>query len=1005
MKKIIISILEDGQDAQERAQRAAQLEQELKQSAPTCQVETVYAGPQVVFALLKRDPDAVIAVGYGPKEIGVMRSLIRPVIWDMYLLDRAQIEPVLASEDGMREMQRALAATNSCLDISEDLALLIEDELKVGLSSHDLPAALAAAAKNTVVIIGAGLGNMIYATPMIRWLSERLNAPVDVIIHDRFDVAVPLFARAEWINRVYPGFEYVTGRRYRLGVSSITAGGYRPPFTAEKMLWVDEQRDYNIEGRFIHETRLNFIDLEAEFDDVPSLMEAIPAPFIRDVTYEHPKGRIVGVASGQKDGSWSNREWPHMQALVDRLLADGWQVRSFGLPDEHLPGAENCTGLPMREALERMAECSYFISYDGGVCHMAEGIGVPTIWLFGSTSLVKNGPYYAHSPALLSRRECGPCLYKADWIRCTDAACMGDITIDQVVATLENMKTQIDTEGYAPQQAAEHTDLLPYEAEALLRPGPDNTLSRRVNERLSLAGWSDATLEYLGLRLLQAGDLVGLSAITDGLRYRYPDSVLGRVLSAIAAQAFPGPSILQDVAGPRPQTITPEDMAALPQALSRTDFSAEHKRTLMVAMLRCLLGNQDRASAGLLLEHLAPVEPFSTKYARLLRSLRHLVDSDSAIDPTDFLDTVNMRMRTIQSSPLESLLEQYAPRLSDPLDVGIETVLDTAFTPHLETVKSGQKELIPVPLQIGTHETVLRHHSPVLILVPHVKVKHAYVGSTSNLIRQQAERLAMIGLRPIVVTMGYDDIVEGWTMRDSITFIQGHPDWSSENWEKLREVFKPDLVLAYGGVEQGLSLPASYDGLVPLSLAGLMDPDGLLREAPAGDSWSPCPSPQLPNAQSADALGAALFVEPDAQPARPAAPISVVVLMPDARDFVPFITVATALPSVTFHVMTPLRHRGIEKNIRMVQPGDLSAQDRANAQLFMQFSTRQAALSAEAITWMEGGRRVLAAADGSTLPDAWLNRITQADAPGAWVHAIQSEATRLKQRALHLLSD
>lgn len=1017
MHKILVCILNDGLERKRRERRGEELAGVLSRSTIPCGVEIVHAAPGVAFGLLSRAPDAIVAVGYGPADLAVLRQLSCPVVWDMQHITDVGVAELFEDEVACNALRQALASAAAFVDVSEAVALAIEDRLCVGLSSHDLTAALPAALKRTVVIVGAGLGNMIYAGPMLRWLSERLNVPIDLVIHNRFDAAVPLFSRAPWLNVVYPGFEYLVGCHYWCAISSVTAGAFRPPFTADRMLWVDEQRDYNVEGRFIHETRLNFLGLEQIFDEVPCLRPNLPPPFIRDFNYVHPGNRIIGVTSGKKEGNWSNREWPHMPALVQRLLGEGWLVRSFGLPDEHVEGAEDFTGLPVREALARMAECSYFISYDGGICHMAEAIGVPTIWLFGPTSLIKNGPYFAHSPALLSRRDCGPCIYKADFVRCNQPECMQDIGIDDVMRELESLRRDIETSGYVPRQARENTDLLSYEAEALFRPGPAAQWPRAGRERTALTGWNVEALESLALRLLGAGDLAGAMAITDTLSGQHLDSVLGRVLSAVVGQAFPGPSMMQSLPQARHERIDHGDLAGLFQVLAERELPLAQRGVLLLAVTRFLACTGDRAGARIVLRSAMNSRRLMKGYSGRIRCLQALMDDDFANGElwegdTAFLDAAAQRMQVVLTESVGQRLGVYAEKLASLLGMTGERVRQAALIPHREMVLNAIPRREPVPLHLGSKTLELHHHDTVLMLAPHVRVKNAVPGSTSNLIVQHATRLAMIGLRPVVVTVGYDDIPEGVAMRDSVTYIQGHRKWKPDEWTTVTEFFSPTLVLAFGGIEDEVALSRDLrEQVISLTLEGLFDSDGLIGDVAANECWSPGARPlkgqQHSSALSADALSSALFVAPEYSATSPPAPLSVNVLLNDARDFLPLVTVITALPAVRFNVRTALRHRGIEKNLRTVSPRLQPGDDWNHASILLQFSTRPSVLAAESIVWAERGRALIAAPTSQT-EGALASQVQSVAAPGdpaGWIQAVQIMAMAIKTRHSMLLHD
>lgn len=1016
MHRILIAVLDDGRDVAARTERARALEASLAMPVTLLDIDVVRAAPGVAFALLEHCPDVIVAVGYKPADVLALGQLACPVLWDMGEVVEAEVASWLAQQSSRRTLRAALAAASGFIDVPESVAFRIEDELKLGITSHRLPSALAAVAKRTIVIIGAGLGNMIYAGSMLRWLSERLKAPLDLVIHNRFDDAVSLFARAPWLNAVYPGFEYLTGRHYHLAVSAVTAGSLRPPFTADRFLWVDQERDYNIEGRFIHETRLNFLGLAEYFDEDPALLSDIPAPFIRDMEYRHPGGRVVGVASGKKGAAWANREWPHMERLVERLKQEGWDLRSFGLPDEYVPDARNLTGIPMRRALEEIGKCSFFISHDGGICHMAEAIGVPTLWLFGPASAVKNGPVYRHSRILSSWRACGPCIYKADWLRCDKPLCMQDITVDLVVQMLEALYAEVKENGYAPVLAPTDTILQRHEVEALIRPGPKSTQENSLRERTSLVSHSASAMERLTLALLEKGDLVGAATMADSLRVQYPQSSLGQTISVVIAQAFPGSTSVRDLGGVPPAEL---ESSSFSELLDGTVVLSEaEKGVLLRAVARYLLQKGDKRRLAMFLRAAIARKPFAAGRLDLIHRLATVLEApglasleaESSAD-IECYSRPHWNMRSVRDTPVVDQLDAYASRLAKLLDLSPEEIRSHSFTPHRARAQAG----VPphsTPLHLGRYQFVLHQRSIVLALVPHVMVKNAVPGSTSSLVLLHMARLAMIGFRPVVVTVGFGDIADGWTMRDSVTFIQAHRRWKASNWASLVEAYPADLIIAYGGIANELDVPSSLKSdLVPVTVDGLFDPTGIYASFSSTESWAPIP-PQPADegneiAISADTVSEALFVLPDRSPSPAAAPLSAIVLLNDARDFMALVTLVTSVPSVEFLVLTALKHRGVEKNFHTVSPSEISSSAWREAAMLIQFSTRNVALAAESIIWIERAGCLIAA--GQSTSNSGLSRhywkIGNPENSADWIKAVQGVASRVAMSRMVLMSD
>ncbi|HRS84017.1 MAG TPA: lipopolysaccharide heptosyltransferase II [Smithellaceae bacterium] len=78
-----------------------------------------------------------------------------------------------------------------------------------------------------------------------------------------------------------------------------------------------------------------------------------------------------------------------------------------------------------------ISQCRLFLSNDSGLMHVAGGLNIPTVAIFGSTNPVTTSP--AGEKTILVRKEtsCSPCLKKT----CpTDFRCMTAVTVEDVVA-------------------------------------------------------------------------------------------------------------------------------------------------------------------------------------------------------------------------------------------------------------------------------------------------------------------------------------------------------------------------------------------------------------------------------------------------------------------------------------------------------------------------------------------------------------------------------------------
>jgi ADP-heptose:LPS heptosyltransferase len=182
--------------------------------------------------------------------------------------------------------------------------------------------------------------------------------------------------------------------------------------------------------------------------------------------------RIAGTL-GIHPGSmaWKGNEvkrWPyeHFAALARAQAARGRSVRFFLGPheeteaqraEEDFRGNERISIVrePLLEAARLLAECEVFVGNDAGFSHLAAGLGVKTLALYGMTSEVRGAPI---GPAIAFRpSQCPAChdegLRGFECVRRIDYRCIvRDIDYD---AVLEQVERLFETSAVEQQLALE----------------------------------------------------------------------------------------------------------------------------------------------------------------------------------------------------------------------------------------------------------------------------------------------------------------------------------------------------------------------------------------------------------------------------------------------------------------------------------------------------------------------------------------------------------------------
>jgi heptosyltransferase-2 len=84
----------------------------------------------------------------------------------------------------------------------------------------------------------------------------------------------------------------------------------------------------------------------------------------------------------------------------------------------------------LRELLGLVGQARLVLTNDSGPMHMANGLGIPVVAVFGPTDPRRTGPFQPPSAVLKKDVPCWPCLYR----KCPyDHRCMTGISVDEVV--------------------------------------------------------------------------------------------------------------------------------------------------------------------------------------------------------------------------------------------------------------------------------------------------------------------------------------------------------------------------------------------------------------------------------------------------------------------------------------------------------------------------------------------------------------------------------------------
>jgi ADP-heptose:LPS heptosyltransferase len=295
-----------------------------------------------------------------------------------------------------------------------------------------------------LVHVGAGIGNVILATPLMVALNE-MKFKVDVWLSGDYiqtaellkswsvvravlvDTSVDL--RSTRYSHVIPAIPPFYWPRY---ASCFKATLPLVPRPAELLFYRDEQEFYLSFAR-----RLGY-----PTDCRPFISLPIAAPKTEGVGL-----RTLVIAPGCKTGEMAAKRWPHFSELANRFddvavvgTADDLK-RYDGTPihcGSHVQIFVN--QLTLRQTAELLAGAGAVVANDTGLAYVAAAVGTPTLILFGPTPDKSLGSFPPNVRVLRAGLACEPCWFQARFRACAGRIdCLARISVDAVVSQVEEL--------------------------------------------------------------------------------------------------------------------------------------------------------------------------------------------------------------------------------------------------------------------------------------------------------------------------------------------------------------------------------------------------------------------------------------------------------------------------------------------------------------------------------------------------------------------------------------
>ncbi|MCR6500851.1 tetratricopeptide repeat protein [Shinella sp. CPCC 101442] len=323
-----------------------------------------------------------------------------------------------------------------------------EDRLRIAACVYKsfadgIDASLRSARTRVCVAVGAGIGNILFTTPLIRAIAEEVGGPIDIAINSPVGSAVQLFGESQYVNLAFTidhKHEVVYDKVFVTSSFGNTVFGYR----AHQRVSQRPTYEFQVRTRTMNEGAYCFLGIGELFPGISSSNALAGKRFVRNfdrIQLRKAKERphVIGVSGAKKGEMWGKRQWPYFPELVHRYASQGSDIRSFGLSGEAIEGSKDCTSNVLRQSIRKMADCDIFICCDGGIYHIADALNIKVLAIFGPTSAVKGAPVNGRTRILQANMPCSPCFYNQSFIDCKYAACVNNIGAEMVYDAAQDL--------------------------------------------------------------------------------------------------------------------------------------------------------------------------------------------------------------------------------------------------------------------------------------------------------------------------------------------------------------------------------------------------------------------------------------------------------------------------------------------------------------------------------------------------------------------------------------
>lgn len=283
--------------------------------------------------------------------------------------------------------------------------------------------------QNMLLVMDAGIGNMIRMTPILKALSPEWT----ITVFGQYP-SLDVIKGSKYISKVV---DKPDGEGYDVGILALWYNDHAKQYAQQIKQQCKQMYRVTIDDP--NKTEMYHYAKIAKFFGCKPSSKA----FCQTKAISLPKTNKKKIAicdTLNPNGHWDRKRWLYFKDLAHRLVKEykifliGGEAEAKKLKRNEWPrNITNYLGkLSIPETAYVLQQCDLVIGNDSGPVNIAAGLDVKTLILTGSTNVKKNEPPGNDWHLLFKEMDCSPCLYTERWEPCGDWKCMASITVDEV---------------------------------------------------------------------------------------------------------------------------------------------------------------------------------------------------------------------------------------------------------------------------------------------------------------------------------------------------------------------------------------------------------------------------------------------------------------------------------------------------------------------------------------------------------------------------------------------